>query len=192
MQTLKAIEPAAATGKTKQIFDAFQRSLGTVPNLMRTLANSPAALNAYVSFSGALNEAQLPAPLREQIAIAVANTNSCDYCLSAHSALGKLAGVSDADLTRARTADAADEKAAAALRFAVNVVRERGRVPSSEVEALRAVGYTDGDIAEIVAAVALNMFTNYFNHIAGTEIDFPVVRATAAPSTVTPRKGAAQ
>ncbi len=192
MQTLKRIEPAVATGKTKQIFDAFQRSLGTVPNLMRTLANSPAALNAYVSFSGALNEAQLPAPLREQIAIAFANTNYCDYCLSAHSALGKLAGVSDADLTRARTADAADEKAAAALRFAVNVVRERGRVPSSEVEALRAFGYSDGDIAEIVAAVALNMFTNYFNPIAGTEIDFPVVHATSAPPAVTPRKGAAQ
>ncbi len=181
MQTLKRIEPAVATGKTKRIFDAFQRSFGTVPNSVLTMANSPAALNAYVSFSGALNEAQLPAGAREQIAIAVANANSCEYCLSAHTAVGKLAGVADADLARARTAEAADPKTAAALRFAVRVVRERGRVPVSEVEALRAFGYSDGEITEIVAAVALNVFTNYFNHIAGTEIDFPIVRATVAP-----------
>lgn len=179
MQILNSIDPASTTGKTKQIFDGLQKSLGTVPNLLRVLANSPAALNAYVSFSGALAEGRLPAKTREQIAIAVANANSCDYCLSAHTALGKLAGLAADDLTRAQSADAQDAKIAAALRFAVKVVRERGKLPSSDVDALRSAGFTDGEVAEIVGAVALNIFTNYFNHIAGTEIDFPVVHSSA-------------
>src|SRR5215470_5968397 len=122
MQTIKSLDPASATGKTKQIFDGLQKALGTVPNLMRTLANSPAALNAYMSFNAALGEAKLPATLREQIAIAVANVNSCDYCLSAHNALGSLAGLGAADLAAAQNAEARDPKAAAALRFATAVV----------------------------------------------------------------------
>ena len=175
MQTLKSIDNAGATGKTKQIFEGMQKHLGTVPNLVRVLANSPAALNAYVSFDGALAQGTLPAATREQIAIAVANTNSCDYCLSAHTLLGKLAGVSEADVTSAQKAESQDAKTAAALRFAVKVVWERGLLPASEVETLRTAGYTDGEVAEIIAAVAINIFTNYFNNIAGTDIDFPVV-----------------
>ena len=178
MQTLKNIDPAGATGKTKQIFDGLQKHLGAVPNLMRALANSPAALNAYMSFSGALGEGQLPAQTREQIAIAVANANSCDYCLSAHNALGKLAGLATDDLSLAQNAEASDPKAAAALRFAVALVRKRGMLPPSEVDTLRTAGFSDGEVTEIVAAVALNIFTNYFNQIAGTEIDFPVVHAS--------------
>ena len=180
MQTLKSVNPTSATGKTKQIFDSLEKNLGTVPNLMRTLANSPAALNAYMSFNAALSEAKLPATLREQLAIAVANVNSCDYCLSAHNALGKLAGLATNDLALAQNAEASDAKAAAALHFAVGVVRKRGLLAAPEVETLRSAGYTDGEIAEIIAVVAINIFTNYFNHIAGTEIDFPVVRSTPA------------
>ena len=180
MQTLNSIDPASATGKTKQIFDGLQKNLGTVPNLMRVLANSPAALNAYMSFSGALGEGTLSAKTREQLAIAVANANSCDYCLSAHNALGKLAGLATDDLALAQNAEAADQKTAAALRFAVEIVRKRGLLPASEVEALRTAGFSDGEVTEIIAAVALNIFTNYFNHIAGTAIDFPVVKTTAA------------
>jgi uncharacterized peroxidase-related enzyme len=180
MQTIQGIDPARATGKTKQIFNALEKALGSVPNLMRTLANSPAALNAYMSFNAALGEGKLPAGLREQLALTVASVNSCDYCLSAHSALGKLAGLATSDLLLAQDADASDAKRAAALRFAAAVVRQRGQVPASEVGGLRAAGYTDGEIVEIVAVVAINIFTNYFNHIAGTEIDFPVVHATAA------------
>ena len=179
MQTIQAIDPASATGKTKQIFNALEKALGTVPNLMRSLANSPAALNAYMSFNAALGEGKLPAALREQLALTVANVNSCDYCLSAHNALGKLAGLASNDLLLAQDADASDAKAAAALRFAAAVVRQRGQLPASEVSSLRAAGYTDGEIAEIVAVVAINIFTNYFNHIAGTEIDFPVVKSTS-------------
>jgi uncharacterized peroxidase-related enzyme len=180
MQTIKSLDPSSATGKTKQIFDGLQKALGTVPNLMRALASSPAALNAYMSFNAALGEAKLPATLREQIAIAVANINSCDYCLSAHNALGTLAGLAANDLALARTAEARDTKVAVALRFATNIVQKRGLVPVSELEGLRSAGYSDGEITEIVAVVAINIFTNYFNHIAGTEIDFPVVKATSA------------
>ena len=180
MQTLPIIDPASATGKTKQIFDSLQKNLGTVPNLMRALANSPAALNAYMSFNGALGEAKLPAQLREQLAIAVANVNSCDYCLSAHNALGKLAGLATNDLALARDAQAGNAIAAVALRFAVEVVQKRGQLVDSEIEKLRNAGYTDGEIVEIVAVVAINIFTNYFNHLAKTEIDFPVVRSVSA------------
>ncbi len=175
MQTLPSLDTAAATGKTKAIFDTMQKNLGTVPNLLRALANSPAALNAYVSFSGALAEGKLSAKTREQLALAVANANSCEYCLSAHSALGKLAGLGQDDLIAAQKGEAQDPKTAAALAFAVKVVRDRGQLPASEVDTLRAAGFTDGEVAEIIGAVALNIFTNYFNHIAGTEIDFPVV-----------------
>ncbi len=180
MANLKPVNPGEATGKVKQLFDVLQQKLGMVPNLAKVLANSPAALSAYLSFSGALSEGKLPAKTREQIAVAVANINTCDYCLSAHNALGKLAGLGADDLALAQKAEATDAKTATALRFAVEVVRKRGLLPPSEVEALRAAGYSDGEIAEIVAAVALNIFTNYFNHIAGTEIDFPVVKTTAA------------
>ena len=178
MQTMKSIDPATATGKTKQVFDGLQKALGTVPNLTRVLANSPAALNAYVRFDSALAEGTLPRKTREQIAIAVANANSCDYCLSAHTVLGKGAGLTDDELVLAQTATAPDAKISAALQFATRVVQTRGLLPASEVDAVRAAGYTDGEVAEIVGAVALNIFTNYFNNVAGTEIDFPVVHST--------------
>jgi uncharacterized peroxidase-related enzyme len=180
MQTLKSLDPASATRKTKQIFDSLQKALGTVPNSMRTLANSPAALNAYMSFNAALGEAKLPAPLREQLAIAVANVNSCDYCLSAHTALGKLAGLATEDLALAQNAEASNVRTSAALRFAADVVRKRGLLAASEVETLRGAGFTDAEIVEIIAVVAINIFTNYFNHIAGTEIDFPIVHSDQA------------
>jgi len=180
MQNLKSIDPAGASGKTKQIFDFFQKNLGTIPNLARVIANSPAALGAYAGFSGALAEGKLSAQLREQIAIAVASTNACDYCLSAHTVLGAHAGLDTKELELARDAVSSNEKATGALRFAQLVVRDRGHIPASEIDALRAAGYGDGEIVEIIAAVALNIFTNYLNHIAGTEIDFPVVHSTAA------------
>jgi len=173
MQTPNSIDPASATGTTRQFFDGLQKNLGTVPNLMRVLANSPAAPNGYMSFSGVLGEGKLSPRTREQRAIAMANANSCDYCLSALNDLGKLAGLATDDL-----ALAADTKRAAALRFAVEAVRKRGLAPPSEVETLRTARFSDGEVVEIIAAV--NIFTNYFNHIAGTEIDFPVVKATAA------------
>src|SRR5258708_26254770 len=160
MQTLNSIDPATAAGKTKQIFDGLQKNLGTVPNLMRVLANSPAALNAYMSFSGALGEGTLSAKTREQLAIAVANANSCDYCLSAHNALGKLAGLATDDLALAQNAEAADQKTAAALRFAVGIGRKRGLLPPSDIETLRTAGFSDRGGAAILQGGAVSIFTH--------------------------------
>ena len=178
MQNLKSLNPADATGKTKGTFDALQKNLGTVPNLMRTLGNSPAALNAYMGFNAALGESKIPATLRELLAVTVANANACDYCLSAHNALGKLAGLSSDDLSLAQNAEASDQKTGVALRFAAAIVTKRGMLGASDVKTMHNAGYSDGEIAEIIAVVAINIFTNYFNHIAGTDIDFPVVKST--------------
>jgi len=178
MQRLNSITNEQATGRTKQIFDGMQKALGTVPNLVRVLANSPAAVNAYASFSGALSASALPAKTREAIAIAVANANSCDYCLSAHTVLGKMAGLAEPDIASAQNAQVADAKTTVALQFATKIVQKKGIISAEEVNAVRAAGYTDGEITEIVAETALNIFTNYFNNIAQTDIDFPVVKST--------------
>jgi uncharacterized peroxidase-related enzyme len=180
MSTFRSVTPEEASGLNKQLFDGLQKKLGMVPNLAQQLANAPSALKAYLSFSGALAEGQLSGKLREQIAVAVANENGCDYCLSAHNVLGTLQGLSKEQLEAAQSAASTDAKEAAILRFAVAVVKERGHLKPDAVDALRLQGVSDQEIVEVIGAVALNLFTNYFNHIAGTEIDFPVVHSKAA------------
>ena len=178
MTRLTAINPDEATGKAKQLLDGVQQKLGLTPNLMRTFANSPAVLEAYLNFSGALGEGLLDAKLREQIALAVAEANSCEYCLSAHTAIGKMVGLNESDLTKARQAKASDVKTEAALQFAREIVVKRGEVSDADWQAVKNAGYGEGEIAEIIANVALNIFTNYFNHIARTEVDFPLIALT--------------
>jgi uncharacterized peroxidase-related enzyme len=178
MSTFRSIPPSEATGLNKQLFDGLQSKLGMVPNLAQQLANAPAALKAYLGFGAALSEGKLTGRQREQIAVAVANVNHCDYCLSAHNALGSLQGLTKPELEAAQFGESSDKKDAAILRFAVKVVEHRGHLPVEEVENLRAAGVTDQEVVEVIATVAVNIFTNYFNHIAGTEIDFPVVRAS--------------
>lgn len=175
MPRLKAIDPKEATGKTKELLDGVKAKIGMVPNLMRTFANSPAALEAYLNFSGALGGGALNAKLREQIALTVADANACEYCLSAHTAIGKMVGLNETELVASRHAGSSDPKTDAALKFAHQIVVKRGEVLDSEVQAVRAAGYDDGEITEIIAHVALNIFTNYFNHIAQTVVDFPKV-----------------
>lgn len=162
-----------ACEKQQEILSSVEKAMGGVPNLISTMAQSPAVANAYLGFSQALAKGALPAKLRESIALVVGEENACQYCLSAHTVLGGRVGLSESDVVRARGAEAEDPKTAAALRFAKKVVAERGIVEDGDVEALRESGFEDGGIAEIVANVALNLFTNYFNHVAGTEIDFP-------------------
>lgn len=183
MPRLTAVSPDTATGEAKALLDGVQKSLGMAPNIVRTLANSPAALNGYLSFTGALAKGDLPQRLREQIALVVAETNGCDYCLSAHSAIGKKAGLSADEIERSRGAEASDQKAQAALVFAQKLVEDRGRVADADLEPVRQAGYDEGEIAEIVANVALNLYTNYFNHVADPEVDFPRVSASAAAAS---------
>ncbi|MEX0404394.1 peroxidase-related enzyme [Aquibium sp. LZ166] len=166
--------------ESKPILDAVQSQLGVVPNMLRLIASSPAALKGYTANNAALAKA-LDVKTRERIALAVAEVNGCDYCLSAHSYLGmNMAKISSEEIALNRMGRSGDAKADAAVRFAVNVVRDRGRVVAADVEAVREAGFSDGQIVEIIAVAAENVFTNLLNVVAGTEIDFPVVRAAEA------------
>lgn len=173
MPRLKAITNAEAGAKGRKLLDGVEKKLGMVPNMMRTMANSPAVLEAYLGFSSALGRGALSTKLREQIALAVGEANNCQYCLAAHTVLGEKAGLSDAEIADSRQGSSADRKIGAALDFARTIVRERGRVSDEDVERLRHAGFDDGGIAEIVANVVVNLFTNYINHVAETDIDFP-------------------
>ena len=149
--------------------------------MFRSIALSPAALEGYLGMSGALGKGTLPAATRERIALAVAEVNGCDYCLSAHTYLGKnLAKLDDAEITANRSGASNDPKADAAVRFAAQVTKTRGHVAEADLSAVRLAGYTDAQVIEIVQHVALNTWTNYFNEVFATDIDFPVVEARRA------------
>lgn len=172
---------ADAPEASRPLLDAVAKQLGSVPNLFRAVAVSPHALEGHLGLSGALNKGALPAATRERIALAVAEVNGCGYCLSAHTYLGRnLAKLDDAEITANRNGASNDPKADAAVRFAAKVTRERGHVTEADFAAVRLAGYTDAQIIEIVAHVALNTWTNYFNETFKTEIDFPVVEPRKA------------
>lgn len=179
MERIKVIATEESTGKAKELLEGVQKKLGMTPNMMRTMAHSPAVLNAYLSFSSALGGGSLPAKLREQIALVVGETSGCQYCLSAHSALGQMVGLSHEEILDSRRGESSESKSRVALRFARELVTERGRVDDYELAQVRKVGFSDGEIAEIVANVALNLFTNYFNHVADPQVDFPAVEPLA-------------
>jgi uncharacterized peroxidase-related enzyme len=171
----------AAPAAARPQLEALNKQLGFVPNLFRLVANSPAALEGYLGMSGALAKGRLPAQTRERIALAVAQINGCNYCLSAHGEMGKnLAKLSEAEIAANRRGGSLDPLADAAVRFAAKVVRERGHVSDADLQAVRMAGYDAAQIVEIVQHVALNTWTNYLNEVAHTEIDFPVAQALAA------------
>ena len=180
MLRLEAIETAQAKPNAKALLEGVQKKMGMTPNLMRTMANSPAVLEAYLGFTNALGKGDLTPKVREQIALTVSELNGCQYCLSAHTALGKMVGLGDEEIADSRRGLSPDRKTEAALQFARKVVAERGWVSDDDVANLRAAGTTDAELAEIVAHVAVNIFSNYFNHIAQTEVDFPKVEQSDA------------
>lgn len=175
MSRISTVNPTEAAGKAKELLDGVQKKLGFAPNMMKTMAQSPAVLEAYLNFSGTLAHGKLNARLREQIALLSAETNACAYCASAHSIIGKSAGLTDDEIGAARRGLSNDAKTDTALKFARSIIVNRGVVGDEEVAAIKAAGYGEAEIAEIIAHVALNAFTNYFNKIAETEIDFPKV-----------------
>lgn len=177
--TLPSIEAAPAAAQP--LLEAARKQLGSVPNLFRVIADSPAALEGYLGLNAALGKGTLDAKTRERLAIAIAEVNGCGYCLSAHTYLGKnLAKLDDAEITANRHASSNDPKAAAAVRFAAAVVGARGHVADADVAAVKAAGFDDAQIVEIVLHVALNTLTNYVNEVAKTTIDFPSVELTHA------------
>jgi uncharacterized peroxidase-related enzyme len=174
MQTITAINHETADGKAKELLDGVKGKLGFVPNMMATMASSPAVLEGYLNFSGALGSS-LNAKLREQIALTVAEINGCRYCASAHSAIGKMVGLDDHAVEESRRAFSHDLRTDAALKFAKALVISRGKVSGDDFRTVAAAGYSEKEIAEIVANVALNVFTNYFNETAKTVVDFPAI-----------------
>jgi uncharacterized peroxidase-related enzyme len=179
MSVIPAIDPANATGKTAELLAGVKQGLGVVPNMFRVTANSPAALELLVNFYAAAAKTSLPAKLREELAIALAEQNGCDYCLSAHHQLGKKAGLSDADMAQARELRSVEPKFEAALRFAAKVAETRGQVSDADHAALRSAGFTEQETVELVLVTLLNIFTNTVNNVLRTDIDFPVVRGFA-------------
>ena len=170
---IRPVDPQHVTRKTRPLLGQVRAKLGFVPNLFRVLANGPVALEGYLNFIGALAGGTLDERIREQIGLAVAETNLCDYCRSAHVFLGRRAGLTSDEIANAIHARAADPKTDAILKLARNIVVQRGEISDSDLHSARAAGLSDGEIIETVANVALNIFMNYVSHAARLAIDFP-------------------
>jgi uncharacterized peroxidase-related enzyme len=175
MSRLKAIDPSTATGKAKELLDAVKGKLGIVTNMTKVMATSPVVLESYLSFSGALSGGLLDPKTREKLALLTAQENLCDYCLSAHTAIGRMVGLNHEDFVASRQGNGRNLKTTAALTFAKQVLETKGQVSEDDLTVVRNAGFSDGEIAEIIAHVALNVFTNYFNIAADVDIDFPTV-----------------
>ncbi len=175
MPRIAPLAAGLANPATQTTLNAVKARLGMVPNLFATYAQAPAVLNAHLAFSEALGQGRLSASQREIVALAVGQANACQYCLSAHTLLGKAAGLSDAAILAARQGSSADPLNHAIADLAVRIVRQRGVLTDTEFADVRAAGLDDGLILEITANVALNVLTNYTNHIAATTVDFPLV-----------------
>ena len=176
MSRVPLINPATAEGDRKVLLDQIQGAFGATPAMFRAVANSPAALKSMFGSFGALGSGSLPAKLGEQLAVAIANRNACEYCLAAHTALGRKAGATAEEISDAQDGRSKDPQTAAALAFALKLVEERGQVTDADVTALRAAGFSDEQIVEIIAHVALNLFTNYVNVALDVPVDFPAVK----------------
>lgn len=175
MSTIAPLSDAEATPDTGAIFREAKARMGKVPNLFRVMAQAPAVLAVYWDGRGALAEGVLPATVQEQIAIAVAAANGCDYCLAAHTGAGRAVGLSATDLANAQRGEASDEHAAAILALALDVNADHGRAGPSVLEQARASGLNDAEILETIAHVAVSILTNSINNIVGTSLDFPRV-----------------
>ena len=176
MPRIPLVPPATAAGERQQLLAQIHGAFGATPAMFRAVANSTAALKSMWSSFGALGSGVIPARLGEQIAVAVADRNACSYCLAAHSMLGRKAGASAEEMAAAQRGESDDPRTAAALRFALQLVDARGQVGAADVQALRDAGFSDEEAVEIVAHVALNLFTNYVNLAFDVPVDFPTVR----------------
>jgi AhpD family alkylhydroperoxidase len=174
MPRLKSLQKTDGDPKSQQMLTQLE-SKKMLLNIFRGMANSPAVLDGYLKFSGALEAGHLDAKTRHAIALTVGQTNQCEYCLSAHTMLGKNAGLDDASVKNARMGKSTDAKMNAALTLAKQLADKKGMVSDTELSAAKSAGLSDGDVAEVVANVALNVFTNYFNNANQTEVDLPKV-----------------
>lgn len=180
MSRLTQISDADASPAAAELFGAIKSKVGMVPNLYRVMANEPAVLAADLGLGEALGKGSFDAKTREAIALVTAGANNCDYCASAHTAVSKNLNVDDAEIAARLRGRSTDPKVQAILTFAKSVVDTRGFVSDEDIKNARNAGLSEGEIVETVANVVANIFTNYVNHVANTDIDFPVVKANAA------------
>jgi uncharacterized peroxidase-related enzyme len=181
MSRIQAIDPRTATGAAKPLLDAVQAQLGITPNFIRVLANSPKALEGFLGLYGATAGFAVDKATQERIALAVAEGNACQYCVSAHTAIGRHAGLSNEEMLLNRGGGSADAKAGAAVSLAKALNDNLGEITGAEFEAARTAGLADGEIVEIISVVALNIFTNIIGKATRIEIDFPKVALMSAP-----------
>lgn len=175
MSRLNLVNPDTATGRAAELLGAVKANMGAVPNLTKVMANQPAVLDAFLGLGDALSKGSFDAKTREAIALTVAGANHCDYCASAHSAISKSLKVEQSEIDLRLKGQSSDEALATLLNFAHIIVQKRGLVSGEDIQTVRNAGYDDAAIAEVTAQVAANIFTNYINHVAQTDIDFPVV-----------------
>jgi uncharacterized peroxidase-related enzyme len=173
MSRLQHVELETATGKAKDILTGVKQAIGTVPNIFKSMANAPEAFAGFLGLKNALDAGKLPGELAEKIALTVGQINDCTYCLAAHTMIGGGAGIEDAELLAARKAQSPDAKEQAALEFVKAIVETKGNVSDAALASVRAAGYDDGEIVELVFHTAVNILTNYFNHVNDTSLDFP-------------------
>jgi uncharacterized peroxidase-related enzyme len=180
MTRITTIESATANEEQKALLDAIQGQLGMVPNFLKVFANSPVALRAFLGLHGIANSGTLDAPTRERIALALAQQNGCEYCVSAHTAIGRKAGLSGDEMTAARNGGSEDAQAAVAVKFAQSLMEKKGEISAVELAEIRGAGYSESDIVEIITHVGMNFLTNILGKASRVEIDFPKVELKIA------------
>jgi uncharacterized peroxidase-related enzyme len=167
--------PDRNSAESQKLLQSVEERLGFVPNLHRLMSLSPAVLSGAIGLQDVLSKT-LDARTRNAIALAVSEVNACSYCLSSHCYVGsKLQHVPDDEIQRNRTGESEDAKVAAAARFAAKVIDSRGHVSDDQVAAVRAAGFTDPQILEIVALATQFTLTNLINNVTGTDIDFEAI-----------------
>jgi uncharacterized peroxidase-related enzyme len=175
MSGFNMIEPDEANDKTKELFDQIHEHLGIVPNMAKAMANSPALLESYHTMNTTLGQGILSPRLRVQIALTVAETHQCRYCVSVHTEFAQQIGLTELEILEARMAISVDPKEDVVLKFARGILDYQNNVAEEELWYVRDAGYNDEEIAEIIGNVALNFLTSHFNFLANTELDFPPV-----------------
>lgn len=175
MSRINLVTAATANEEQQALLIAIQSKLGMVPNFLKVFANSPAALRAFLGLHGIANEGSLDSQTRERIALTVAQKNSCEYCVSAHTAIGRGTGLSNEEMTAARAGSSADAKAAVAVRFARSLVEHQGEITAAELREMRDAGFSESDIVEVITHVGMNILTNMIGKASRLEIDFPKV-----------------
>lgn len=175
MSRINVIDNNNANAEQQELLGAIQSQLGMVPNFLKIFANSPSALRAFLGLHSIAGEGSLDEQTRERIALALAQQNACQYCVSAHTAIGRKAGLSTSEIEANRAGSSEDSKAAAAVKFARALAEHSGDITTAELLEVRAAGYSESDIVEIITHVGMNTLTNILGKASRVDIDFPKV-----------------